>query len=82
MAKIISNILKTIIVIKVQITSIVCSKLNKKIAHVEAGLRSENKNMQEEINRILTDNVSSLLFTATKEATQNLLKENFDKKKI
>ncbi len=62
--------------------SIVCSKLNKKIAHVEAGLRSENKNMQEEINRILTDNVSSLLFTATKEATQNLLKENFDKKKI
>ena len=36
--------------------------------------------MQEEINRILTDNLSSILFTTSKEATQNLVKENFDKK--
>ena len=62
--------------------SIVCSRLKIKIAHVEAGLRSKNNEMQEEVNRILTDNLSSILFTATKEATQNLIYEKFDKKKI
>ena len=62
--------------------SVVCSRLKIKIAHVEAGLRSKNNEMQEEVNRILTDNISSILFTATKEATQNLMYEKFDKKKI
>ena len=62
--------------------SIVCSRLKIRIAHVEAGLRSRNNEMQEEVNRILTDNLSSILFSATKEATQNLIFERFDKKKI
>tara|TARA_B100001115_G_C15833522_1_gene416422 strand:- start:552 stop:1631 length:1080 start_codon:yes stop_codon:yes gene_type:complete len=62
--------------------SIVCSRLQIKIAHVEAGQRSRNNQMQEEVNRILTDNLSSILFTTTKEATDNLINENFNKKKI
>ena len=62
--------------------SIVCSRLKIRIAHVEAGLRSRNNEMQEEVNRILTDNLSSILFSTSKEATQNLIFERFDKKKI
>tara|TARA_B100000963_G_scaffold360419_1_gene391239 strand:- start:1341 stop:2423 length:1083 start_codon:yes stop_codon:yes gene_type:complete len=62
--------------------SIVCSRLKIRIAHVEAGQRSGNTEMQEEVNRILTDNISSILFTSTKESTQNLISENFNKKRI
>ena len=62
--------------------AIAASKMKIKIAHIEAGLRSKNKTMPEEINRILTDHSSEFLFTPNKEATQNLIKENFDKKKI
>ncbi|MGC8734840.1 MAG: UDP-N-acetyl glucosamine 2-epimerase [bacterium] len=57
--------------------SIVSSKLKIPIAHIESGLRSYNKLMPEEINRILTDNISTLLFCPTKNAIKNLKKEGF-----
>jgi UDP-GlcNAc3NAcA epimerase len=52
-------------------------KLNMKVAHVEAGLRSFNMRMPEEINRILTDRVSNILFCPTDTAVTNLSNEGF-----
>jgi UDP-N-acetylglucosamine 2-epimerase (non-hydrolysing) len=52
------------------------------IAHVEAGLRSFDRSMPEEINRILTDALSDLLFITEKSAEKNLLKEGVSKEKI
>ena len=48
--------------------ALVCSKLGVKVAHVEAGLRSRDRTMPEEINRILTDAISDLLFTTDRKS--------------
>jgi len=59
--------------------AIVASKLHIKLAHIEAGLRSFNIKMPEEVNRILTDRVSQILFCPTDTAMENLKNEGYDK---
>ena len=62
--------------------SIVAKKLNIRVIHVEAGLRSRDMEMPEEINRIVVDSISDLYFTTTNEASQILLSEGKAKYKI
>jgi len=62
--------------------ALVSSKLGVKIAHVEAGLRSFDRSMPEEINRILTDQISDLLLTPSRDADENLLREGIAPEKI
>jgi len=63
-------------------SALVCAKLGLAIAHVEAGLRSFDRSMPEEINRVLTDQVSDLLFTTSPEAEDNLVAEGIAREKI
>jgi UDP-N-acetylglucosamine 2-epimerase (non-hydrolysing) len=62
--------------------ALVCVKLAIKVAHVEAGLRSRDRNMPEEINRLLTDQISDLLFTPSQDADANLRAEGIPEERI
>ena len=62
--------------------ALVASKLGVPIAHVEAGLRSFDRSMPEEINRVLTDQISDLLFTTEESAAENLRREGIDPAKV
>ena len=62
--------------------SLVASKLGIKIAHVEAGLRSFDRTMPEEINRLLTDQLSDFLFITENSAVDNLKREGIDSSKV
>jgi UDP-N-acetylglucosamine 2-epimerase (non-hydrolysing) len=62
--------------------ALVCSKIGIPVAHVEAGLRSFDRTMPEEINRVLTDQVSDLLFTPSIDGNENLLREGIAPERI
>src|ERR1700704_5444350 len=62
--------------------ALVCVKLGIKVAHVEAGLRSRDRTMPEEINRLLTDQIADLLFTPSADADANLRGEGIPEERI
>lgn len=63
-------------------TTLVCSKMGVRVAHVEAGLRSFDRTMPEEINRLITDQLSDLLFTPSEDGDTNLAKEGISPDRI
>ncbi len=63
-------------------TSLVCAKLGIPLAHVEAGLRSFDRTMPEEINRLVTDQLADLLLTPSPDANENLMREGISQEKI
>jgi len=62
--------------------SIVTKKYHKTLIHIESGLRSGDRNMPEEINRIITDSITDYFFTTSLHANANLLKEGIDQNRI
>jgi len=62
--------------------TIVAKKLNTKVAHVEAGIRSGDMTMPEEINRIVTDSLSDYFFTTSRLASDNLVKQGINSERI
>lgn len=62
--------------------TIVANKMGVKVAHVEAGLRSYDRSMPEEINRVLTDSIADLLLTPSIDGNMNLIKEGIPEGKI
>ena len=62
--------------------ALTAAKLNIPVAHVEAGLRSFDRSMPEEINRIVTDSISSYLFAPSKDAVKNLQHEGIPRKNV
>jgi UDP-N-acetylglucosamine 2-epimerase (non-hydrolysing) len=62
--------------------ALVCAKLGMRVGHVEAGLRSFDRAMPEEINRLLTDQLADLLFTPSADGDTNLLREGIAAEKI
>ncbi|MDP2910216.1 MAG: UDP-N-acetylglucosamine 2-epimerase (non-hydrolyzing), partial [bacterium] len=59
--------------------AIAAKKLNLKLAHIEAGLRSHNRKMPEEYNRVITDRLADILFVSSESDIKNLKKENISK---
>ncbi|MCU1266078.1 MAG: UDP-N-acetylglucosamine 2-epimerase [Acidobacteria bacterium] len=62
--------------------ALVCVKLGIKVAHVEAGLRSRDRSMPEEINRLLTDQIADVLFTPSSDGDENLRAEGIPAERI
>jgi UDP-N-acetylglucosamine 2-epimerase (non-hydrolysing) len=62
--------------------ALVCAKVGVKVAHVEAGLRSFDRSMPEEINRVLTDQTSDLLFTPSEDGNRNLEREGVPAERV
>ena len=62
--------------------ALVCAKLGVKVAHVEAGLRSRDRTMPEEINRLVTDQLADLLLTPSPDGDENLLAEGIPASRI
>ena len=62
--------------------ALVCAKLRIRVAHVEAGLRSGDRSMPEEINRLVTDQIADLLFTPSIDGNENLAREGVGPEKV